>query len=513
MPTPIPENFVNELFGEIFRKLTNGGDPSRLGPNNMILWEPVPYVIDPNAFDFASKSFMKPVASDKNMTPEEYEALRTDSQRSAYAMQEEFARIADEIPSFVTGLDAQNKAREFAVYSSDAGSTISKVYDIILSMSQVLDSKIDPKVQKRIDTLRKKIFTLKTFDNPDFDSEAPEHPDDNPKKITNLFPSKSYLLYNEYMDRYLTASEEMNELQTEAQTNVDAMIKWTNSGKNLQKKVVKAENDWITFGSKVAFDKIYAEIAQLEGTNFVMLKKKYREEFDMLQKTSLDGAKYYYSAPIPAGTLKNRAQWMEFTFNKSSYDYASRQTSHGWKAGGSYLGLVKVGGEGTHKVSTSDFNFEDFELSFKLSKVSVARPWYNESFIKSGYWRMTKDGEKVLTDTTTNKVKPISDGNGGGIMPAICTELYLISDLKLGFKKGSDSYKKTEDHVKAGGSVGFGPFNIGGSYSYNDERVNYSGNREQQGISSKGILLIGRKFAILDKAPNPLPSIKEDEWT
>ena len=512
MATPIPQNFVNELFGEVFRKLTNGGDPSRLGPNNMILWEPSPYIIDPNAFDFATKSFLKPIASDPNMTPEQYAEMRTDSQRSAYAYQEEFARIADEIPSFVTSLDSAKKAREFAVYSSDADNTISKVYDIILGMSQVLDSPIDPKVQKRIDALRKKVFTLKTFNNPDFDSTIPEHPDDNPKTITNLFPTKSYLLYNEYMEKYMTAFNEMNEIQTNALTDPSAMANWTNNGKNLQKKVVKAENDWITLGSKIVFDKIFAELSQLEGTNFVMLKKKYKEEFDMLQKTSLDGAKYYYSAPIPAATLKNKSQWIEFTFNKSSYDYATKQTSHSWRAGASYMGLVSVGGQGQHTLTTSDFNFEDFELTFKLGKVSVSRTWFNRSFIKSGYWRMTKDGEKVLTDSNTNKVQPISDGLGGGIMPAVCTELYFVTDLKIGFRSGSDSYKKTEDHVKAGGYVNVGPFVIGGSYGYDDERVNKTGKREKQGVASSGILLIGRKFNIMDKAPNPIPSIKENEW-
>jgi hypothetical protein len=56
-----------------------------------------------------------------------------------------------------------------------------------------------------------------------------------------------------------------------------------------------------------------------------------------------------------------------------------------------------------------------------------------------------------------------------------------------------------------------GPFTIGGSYGYSDTRVNSSGSRESQGMSSEGILLIGRKCNIIDLSPDPLPTIKEDE--
>lgn len=508
-----PQNFVNQLFGEVFRKLTNGGDPSKLGPNNMILWEPVPYIMDPESFDFASKSSLPPVASDPAMTAERYEQLRGDKKLGSYAFQEEFARIADEIPSFVTKLDPATQAREFAIYSSDAENTISRVYEIILGMSQIPTSKIDPKVQKKIDALRKKFFSTKTFNNPDFDSDAPEHPDDNPKKITNIFPTKSSLSYTEYMDKYNEVNDEYMDLVSRAEDgDTKAMSELTNNGKNWKKKVTKAENDWISFGSKNVIDKAAAELEQLEATNFSMLKKKYKEEFQFLKKTGLAGGDYNYASPIPATTIKNRKDWLGFTFNKSEYEKSSRNTTHKWNANASYGPFVTVKANGQHSNEEKNYSFEDFEMSFKIGKVSVSRPGVNLSFIKSGYWRMSKDGERLTTDLKTGKKRPISDGNGGGLMPAICTELYFISELSLGFKKGSDSYKRAQNQVEAGADLSFGPFSMGGGYSYKDDKVNETGSREKQGIASKGILLIGRKFSLLDFSPNPLKTIAEADW-
>ena len=44
--TPIPDDFMNVVFGQVYNKLTQGGNPEMLGPNNFVAWEPVASVID-----------------------------------------------------------------------------------------------------------------------------------------------------------------------------------------------------------------------------------------------------------------------------------------------------------------------------------------------------------------------------------------------------------------------------------------------------------------------------------
>lgn len=212
-------------------------------------------------------------------------------------------------------------------------------------------------------------------------------------------------------------------------------------------------------------------------------------------------------APIPANTLNNASKWLKYSFEKSKYEFNYRSTSHSWSAKASYLGIFGAKGSGKHSKIDSSYNFNDFELSFKIGKCFVSSPWLGTTFLKSRYWKYSKNGAEILNN------QMVSDGNGGGLMPAITTELYFIADLKIGFKKGSDSYKKVANQVNAGVGVSIGPFSFGGSYGYSDTRVNSSSERENQTMSSDGgILLLGRKCNILEMSPNPLPSIKDDEW-
>jgi len=214
--TPIPEDLMYVVFGEIFKKLTNGGSPDMLGPNNFIAWEPAATVIDPQAFDFAAKGFfgftpkVEGMSDEQafdfaakgffgftpkveGMSDEQYSTLRSEKKYASYAYAHEFSRLVDQIPSLVP--DVKGSSRPMTVFSPDSDQAVSQVYGDVLEYCVVKDSKIDPKVTKKLETLRKKIFTIKKLANPDFDESSVEHPEDNPKFIFQMFPSPAYVKY------------------------------------------------------------------------------------------------------------------------------------------------------------------------------------------------------------------------------------------------------------------------------------------------------------------------------
>lgn len=506
VPMPSETEFMNVILGDVFKKLTNGGDPRMLGPNNFIAWEPVATVIDPTSFDYAFKGFTGNAPKIDGMTDEQYNDLRSEKKYSAYAYAEEFARLADQIPSNIPEKDASG-SRKFTVFSAQNDHKVSDVYSDLLEFCVVKNSKIDPKVEKKLEALRKELFVIKKLKNPDFDESAVEHPDDNPRYIFNTFPSPKYVKYLEYEALFYEADDKLAELKIRVdKQDPDAMAEMSISGKNYIKRRDDAQKRWETLGYKGNVEKIMNYVDEIESSNFITVKKRYESEFLAAKRTGLGGMNtYYYSVPIPGSILSNRADWTKYTFSKSSYDTSYNNTKHSWSAGASYFG---IGGSasGNHVRIDSSFNFNDFEMSFNLTKCYVSRPWLGTAFIKSRFWKYSKTGADVVNN------QMVSDGNGGGLMPAVTTEFYLLSNLKIGFKNGSDSYKRVEDHVKAGVSVNIGFFSIGGSYSYDNTKVETSGARSAQGIESKGILLIGRKCNIIDLAPNPLPTIKDDEW-
>lgn len=507
--TPMPDEneFMNVILGDVFKKLTNGGDPKMLGPNNFIAWEPVASVIDPTAFDYAYKGFTGNAPKIEGMSDEEYAELRNEKKYSAYAHAEEFARLADQIPSNIPETDSSG-SRKFTIFSSSNDHTASNVYSDILDFCVVKNSKIDPKVEKKLESLRKQLFVTKKLKNPDFDDSMVEHPDDNPKYIYNTFPSPKYVKYLEYEALFYEADDKLAELKRRVDMqDPDAMAEMTISGKNYIKKRDDAQKRWETMGYKGAVEKIMNYVDEIESSNFITVKKRYESEFLAAKRTGLGGMNtYYYSAPLPASILKNKAEWTRYTFSKSNYESSFKNTKHSWSAAASYLGIFGASGSGNHSRVDSTYNFNDFEMSFDLTKCYVTRPWLGTTFIKSRFWKYSKTGNDIVNN------QMVSDGKGKGLMPAVSTELYFITNLKIGFKHGSDSYKKVEDHVSAGAGVHFGLFSIGGTYGYDNTKIDTAGEKTSQGVESKGILLIGRKCNIIDLSPNPLPSIKADEW-
>lgn len=508
VPMPDEKDFLSYLLGDVFKKMTNGGDAKMLGPNNFIAWEPVPVVMDKEAFDYALKGFFGVTPKLENMSDEEYADARSSKKYSKYAYSEEFARIADQIPSMIPEIDSKSGARKFTIFSPHPDHTKSNVYSDVLEYCVVKNSKIDPKVEKKLEILRKDIVTIKKLKNPDYDDSMVEHPEDNPQYIYQSFPSPKYIKYLEYEALYYEAEDKLTDLQKRvADGESDAMSEMAINGRNFIKRRDDALKRWEGIGYKGKIEKSLNYIDEIESSNFITIKKRYESELLAAKRTGLGGMNsYFFSAPVPASTLANSTKWLSYEFKKSDYESNYKSTAHSWSAGASFLGVFGGAASGKHKKINSTFNFNDFEMSFKIGKCYVSSPWFGSTFLKSRYWKYSKNGAEVLNN------QMISDGNGKGLLPAVTTELYFVSDLKIGFKKGSDSYKKTEDEVKAGAALTIGPFAIGGSYGYSDTRVNKTGSREKQGMSSDGILLLGRKCNILDLSPNPLPSIKEDEW-
>lgn len=504
--TPIPDDFMNVVFGQVYNKLTNGGNPEMLGPNNFVAWEPVASVIDEEAFDFAVKGVFGSPPKDENMTDEAYEDLRASKKWGAYAQAEEFAFLADQIPAFIPKL--KGNSREFTVFTPQPGNTVSNVYSDLMDFSVVKDSKIDPKIEKKLERLRKKLFKTKKLKNPDFDDESIEHPEDNPKYIYQSFISSAYTKYLEYEVRYNDAEEILVDLEKRiTEGDVEAMTEKAINGRNLLRQRDNALKRWESMGYKGQIEKIMNYIDEIESSNFLTIKKRYESELLASKRTTLGGGNtYYYSSPVPSSILENSRGWTEFEFNKSEYNKVKKRSQHSWSAKASYFGIGKIGNSGKVTNTSSDYNFNDFKMKFKLTKCYLNRGWFSSTFLKSRYWKYSKNGEIVMNN------QMISDGNGKGLMPAVVTELYFVKDLEISFKKNSASYKKMQKDIKAGGGFRVGLFNLGAKYNHSSSRSSANIKKEQQGVKSPEILLVGRKCHILNKAPNPLPSIKDSEW-
>ena len=398
-----------------------------LGSNNFIAWEPIPALMDSEAFDYALKGFFGVTPKIEGMSDEDYAQARGEKKYSKYAYSEEFARLADQIPSMIPELDS-NGSRKFTIFSPHPDHTKSNVYRDVLQYCVVKNSKIDPKVEKKLSALRKVIVTIKKLANPDYDDSAIEHPEDNPKFIFQSFPSPQYVKYLEYEALYYEVEDKLTELQKRVNDgDPGAMTEMNINGRNYIKRRDDALKRWEGLGYKGKIEKALNYIDEIESNNFITIKKRYESELLAANRTGLGGMNsYFFSQPVPAKTLASASKWLAYEFNKSDYESNFHSTSHSWGAHVGYSVLGAAAG-GTHKRIDSDYNFNDFQMSFKIGKCYISSPWFGSTFLKSRYWKYSKNGADILNN------QMVSDGNGKGLLPAVTTELYFISDLKIGF--------------------------------------------------------------------------------
>lgn len=515
--SPIPEDFSQVLFGEVFRKITNGGDAKMLGSNDFVAWNTVPEFIDQASFDFAAKGFFGSVKKEENMSEEEYNDLRASKKWAKYIQAQEFSEFVDKIPSNIPELNADG-TRSMTIWS-DSGKRVSQVYEDLLLFSVVYNTELDEKVKKKLDQLRKQLFTIKKLKNPDFDEESIEHPEDNPKYIYQSFISPKYQKYLEYELKYYAAEEELRNLEALAQGgDSQAMSDLTLKGNMLKNKIYSAKKAWEALGYETQIKKIWNYISQVEEGNFLTLKERYKSEFNIAKRTSLLSSNTFnISSPLPSNLLNNSDGWMQFSFDKSKYESNYNSKSKNWGVNAGFSTPVwgvsaNVGGSKTDISSKLDFN--DFKMSFKIAKSSIVRGWLGMPFIESRYWKFPKDSPQTINNQIISNGKGPKQKDGPEpMMPAIITEIFLVKDLNIGFKQGSDSYKYVNEVIKGGGGVNIFGFNLGGSYGHTNTNVTSTSERTNQNQTAKGIFILGYKLHCLPMAPNPNPNIKPNEWT
>ena len=71
----------------------------------------------------------------------------------------------------------------------------------------------------------------------------------------------------------------------------------------------------------------------------------------------------------------------------------------------------------------------------------------------------------------------------------------------------AQAYQQEKSSFSAGGSVGWGPFSLGGSYSRAKGSSSFNSTSNGQSITVPGMQIIAFVNKMVGKAPNPLPEI------
>jgi len=494
------ETFINNVLGETISQIVTGKEnlssteQAKLKAGggfqnaNFFTWCTPGLPVTPDDFAFL-KGLRRPLdpAKFKGLTDAEKEdAKGTDAYQLTVAM-DNFSVLVDTVPN------KSGMVNSLQVWEPQ--NRISHIYESVLRNCEVADTVPSPDAQERINKIRAGLVN------------TIEVVDDNGEKSKEERPSKMIVAYQKYQKEYNDAYMDYVTFMTKAVSGSAADVQMVSMfGPQKYKSVTTAFDNWESQGFKTQYEKMIADLSQLEGVSMSLLLKEYREIFDRSKRTSLIDSGDYSVARLVPGSFYEGG-WTKFSFSSSQLKKTDKTKTQKYSGGASY-GFFG-GAKGGHKrLDTSNsINFEGATMSFELTQAPIVRSGISEGFLTSTKWRPKTNGNSIL-----NPGELLSNGdpaNPQGKLFAYPTVVIFARNISV--TKSLYEQMATAANRETGGSGGFslGPFSMGASASHNKTEKTLKTESINDSIVAPGMQIIGFRNYIMPLCPNWDKSIQK----
>ncbi len=152
------------------------------------------------------------------------------------------------------------------------------------------------------------------------------------------------------------------------------------------------------------------------------------------------------------------------------------------------------------------FGQESFGIDFEYTQVEIVRPWFNPNFFLSRGW---KPKDEFIRDHNGQALHSDGKEKPQGVMIGYPTKALFIRNLTITSQSLATFMKMHEDDVHAGGSVGWGPFCLGGHYAQSNAQSQYNLDVQGATVTVRGLQLVGFLSALFPYSANPDPNVKK----
>ena len=495
------ETFINNVLGETISQIVTGKD--KLSPtdqaklkasgdfqnSNFFTWCTPGLPVTPEDFSFL-KGLRRPLdpAKFKDMSEAEKEdAKGTDAYQLTVAM-DNFSVLVDTVPN------KSGMVNSLQVWEPQ--NRISHIYESVLRNCEVEDTVPSPDAQERINKIRAALVN------------TVEVVDDNGEKSKEERPSKMIVAYQKYQKEYNDAFMDYVTFMNKAISGSAADVQTVSMfGPKKFKLASTAFDNWVSQGFKTQYEKLVADLTQLEGVSMSLLLKEYREIFERSKRTSLlDSGDYSVARLVPGSFYEGG--WSQFSFSSSQLKKTDKSKTQKY-SGGAMYGFFGGARGGHNRLDTSNsINFEGASMSFELTQVPIVRTGFREDFLLSTKWR-PKGGSNG--NSTVNSGELLSNGNPAkpeGKLFAYPTVVIFARNITV--SKSIYDQMATAATRGSGGSGGFslGPLSLGASASHNKTEKSLQIDRTDDSVIVRGMQIIGFRNRILPLCPNPDTTIK-----
>ncbi|WP_166924281.1 hypothetical protein [Flavobacterium poyangense] len=398
---------------------------------------------------------------------------------------EEFSRMVDQISPM-------------SLEWSNSSNPLSKNYeDIVLSANA--STTPDPKQTEMYDKAYNYLHPLKNEKNP-FTGE----------EVTARTDGDDYVLYESNLNDYVAsviAYRSAYNLYLDDLESKDSSVQ-ASADRNWQTKApllennIKASYRKLTAGNAKYVEQALAILNTTinDGIRQTIVRAREAVGEDNKFSSSLgfsDKWLFSYSSPanwteegnlnftelkISGGNTKTRSQATEHSFSVST------DVNYGlWK--------VKASAEGSFSHSTSSADKDTVEISAKIAKVNILRPWFSESLFRLGSWstNMLKSGE-----ISNGK---IDSTNASNYIPMYPVAFIVAKDISIKAAFSHEEEEHIKESMKTSASVGWGPISVSGSYGYGHSEDKFDSNFQNGEITVPGMQIIGWVSKVIPFSP------------
>lgn len=418
---------------------------------------------------------------------------------------EQWSRLVDFIPlvnpqrpdtQWSVKLKQGAKGHVGIVYAQ-AGQRLSEIYQDTLERCQVADEQLTEEQKKLIE--RSKALLQEQVEVEDLLTG---------EKKTEIRESRVMLAYKDKRNAYENAVIDYATRLARANNGTAAdLIEWTRSGGVYKQRANQALRDWIGSGYKEEVEKAQATISHILGGSMVAWKDKLTQDLDDVQN-NVEGAfgyPFFPAALLPGGFARS-SSWSRLSEHELHRKSRSSSTARDWGAhGGLALGFLNIGvsAGGSSQDEHVEFQQEAFGIDFEYTQVEVLRPAFNPNFFLSRGWRprdeFVRDHGPLHSD---GKPEP------NGCMIGYPTKALFIRNLSITSQSLASSLSRHQDDIKAGGVIGWGPFNLGGHYSQSNKSSESNLDIHGATITVRGLQLVAFLSALFPYSANPSPDVK-----
>ncbi|WP_433928240.1 hypothetical protein AB3662_33630 [Sorangium cellulosum] len=387
--------------------------------------------------------------------------------------------------------------------------TISSVYRDVLKHSKVVNQELTEKEQQKLKKFRDLMTVTKEVE--DLITE---------EKKTVTEPGPITVAYTQKMNDYIDAADEYMNLLIDAQSAkgsdpeaIRRVAAWANKSKFVRKKLEAAEMAWISQGYKNEYEQMNAYINQVTQRSMVLYKEDLLRKFEAARLTSTaegTAGDFYYTTLLP-GNFATSPGWVDFSFYDQDYESHYNKSTSQWSAGGNVnygLFSISASASGSKLEISQNQKSTNFRARLKFTQVPICRPWFDPGFFTMRGWKLDD-----MWNLNFNN-KKVSDGapTPTGRLVAYPITALFVKDVFIKFDELASQSQYIDSKIRGGGSVGWGPFRVGGSYSHGKERRDLQYNAEGGEIAIPGMQLIGFINNVVPMSPNTNPAIKPDQF-